>query len=140
MQVEALLDTGSETSIIPLALFKFARESKVDLDKYVKRIPTVDAVIRNASGDQMKFVDTIRMEVRLNGKQDLVAFHVGRGLDRLVILGTCLEGVWDTADGHDGPVSPTVPSKCSQARRRSGNYYENPSDGTDDQSGSRERS
>ncbi|EPB79468.1 zinc knuckle [Ancylostoma ceylanicum] len=88
MQVEALLDTGSETSIIPLALFKFAREYKVDLDKYVERIPTVDAVIRNASGEQMKFVDTIRMEVGLNGRKNLVAFHVGGGLDRMVILGT----------------------------------------------------
>ncbi|KAL6726387.1 hypothetical protein Aduo_008362 [Ancylostoma duodenale] len=88
MQAEALLDTGSETSIIPLTLFKFARESKVDLDKYVERIPTVDAVIRNASGEQMKFVDTIRMEVGLNGRKNLVAFHVGGGLDRMVILGT----------------------------------------------------
>ncbi|EYB83687.1 hypothetical protein Y032_0331g2727 [Ancylostoma ceylanicum] len=88
MQVESLQDTGSETSIIPLALFKFAREYKVDLDKYVERIPTVDAVIRNASGEQMRFVDTIRMEVGLNGRKNLVAFHVGGGLDRMVILGT----------------------------------------------------
>ena len=54
----------------------------------MERIPRVEAVIRNVSGEQMKFVDTIRMLVKFNGEQHRVAFHVGDGLGTLVILGT----------------------------------------------------
>ncbi|RCN37073.1 reverse transcriptase [Ancylostoma caninum] len=88
MQVEALLDTGSETSIIPIALFKAARDCNVDIDAFVERIPGIEAVIRNASGQRMQFLDTIRMEVGLDGARRWIAFHVGDGLDKLVILGT----------------------------------------------------
>ncbi|KHJ97017.1 zinc knuckle [Oesophagostomum dentatum] len=88
MEVEALLDTGSETSIVPLELFRLARERQVDIDAFVERIPGVETVVRNASGEQMKFVDTIRMPVKLNGEICQVAFHVGSGLGVLVILGT----------------------------------------------------
>ncbi|RCN37072.1 zinc knuckle [Ancylostoma caninum] len=88
MQVGALLDTGSETSIIPIALFKVARDGNIDIDAYVERIPRIEAVVRNASGQRMQYLDTIRMEVGLDGARRRIAFQVGDGLDRLVILGT----------------------------------------------------
>ncbi|KHJ95625.1 hypothetical protein OESDEN_04426 [Oesophagostomum dentatum] len=87
MQAEALLDTGSETSIAPLALPKLAREKNVDIDAYVEKIPGVRTVVRNASRDRMEFIDTIRMEVELKGRKAFVSFH-GKALDDLVILGT----------------------------------------------------
>ncbi|KAL6734242.1 hypothetical protein Aduo_004803 [Ancylostoma duodenale] len=121
MQVEALLDTGSETSIIPISLFKVARERNIDIDTYVERIPRVDAIIRNASGKQMKFLDTIRMKVRLNGISRPVAFHVGEGLDRLVILGTNALELFGIAlrEELDGGSSATQRSKNQDLERES---------------------
>ncbi|EYC37539.1 hypothetical protein Y032_0781g2301 [Ancylostoma ceylanicum] len=88
IELVALLDTGSETSIIPLNVFHIALEKKVDVDRYVKRIPRVEAIVRNASGERMSFVDTIKMEVTMKGETKPIAFHVGEGLDDIVILGT----------------------------------------------------
>ncbi|EYC40353.1 hypothetical protein Y032_0618g710 [Ancylostoma ceylanicum] len=88
LEVTALLDTGSETSIVPLSVFRTARNMRIDIDSHVKRIPQEDAVIRNASGQRMSFVDTIQMDVTLYGETKSVAFHVGEGLDDIVILGT----------------------------------------------------
>ncbi|EYC35264.1 hypothetical protein Y032_1093g3593 [Ancylostoma ceylanicum] len=64
IELVALLDTGSETSIIPLNVFHIALEKKVDVDRYVKR---VEAIVHNASGERMSFVDTIKMEVTMKG-------------------------------------------------------------------------
>ncbi|VDO93526.1 unnamed protein product [Heligmosomoides polygyrus] len=88
LDLTALLDTGSEASIVPLGVFKRAREKKVDVDAHVKRIPGMNAIVRNASGDIMKFVDTIRVEVTLDGETRSVGFHVGDGLENLVLSGT----------------------------------------------------
>ncbi|VDL69830.1 unnamed protein product [Nippostrongylus brasiliensis] len=87
-EVTALLDTGSEISIVPLAVLKRARLEGVDLDQYVQRIPRVDAVIRNASGTVMHFLDTVRLQVKLHGKTVTVPFYIGDRLDEVVILGT----------------------------------------------------
>lgn len=87
-QVTALLDTGSETSIAPLGVFRDARADGVDLDAYVRRIPRVKATVRDAPNVVMDFIDTIRMPVTLQGKAGSVAFHVGHGLEEVVILGT----------------------------------------------------
>ncbi|KAL6727320.1 hypothetical protein Aduo_009208 [Ancylostoma duodenale] len=54
-KVQALLDTGSEMSIVPLSVFRTARAEGIDLDEYVERVPKIDAVIRNASGTIMNF-------------------------------------------------------------------------------------
>ncbi|VDO97379.1 unnamed protein product [Heligmosomoides polygyrus] len=83
LDLTALLDTGSEASIVPLGVFKRAREKKVDVDAHVKRIPGMNAIVRNASGDIMNFVDTIRMDVTPDGETRPVGFHVGDGLNNL---------------------------------------------------------
>ncbi|EYC35032.1 hypothetical protein Y032_1180g3735 [Ancylostoma ceylanicum] len=87
-EVKALLDTGSEMSIIPLSVFQRARSEGINLDNYVERVPRVDAVIRNASGEVMNFADTVRMDVTMQGKTRPIAFHVGGGFGEVVILGT----------------------------------------------------
>ncbi|KAL6738323.1 hypothetical protein Aduo_011883 [Ancylostoma duodenale] len=87
-KVQALLDTGSEMSIVPLSVFRTARAEGIDLDDYVERVPKIDAVIRNASGTIMNFADTIRMDVTLRNRTKPVAFHVGEGFGDVVILGT----------------------------------------------------
>ncbi|VDP17367.1 unnamed protein product [Heligmosomoides polygyrus] len=88
LKVKALLDTGSETSIAPLSVFKLAKNKGVDIDKFVKRIPGVEAVVRNASGEPMHFLDTIKMDVSIDGETQSVAFHVAKGPDDFLVLGT----------------------------------------------------
>ncbi|VDL71793.1 unnamed protein product [Nippostrongylus brasiliensis] len=88
MNVEVLLDTGSEMSIMPVQVLQRAREQGTDLDTYVTKIPRINAVVRNASGEIMEFVDAICVDVVLGGERQLVPFHVGNCVDELVILGT----------------------------------------------------
>ncbi|VDP56931.1 unnamed protein product [Heligmosomoides polygyrus] len=88
MDIHALLDTGSETSIVPLEIFRRARERGVDIDHFVERIPGIDVVVRNASGQPMKFVDTIRMNVTLQNTCKPVCLHVSDDLQDMLILGT----------------------------------------------------
>ncbi|KAL6734405.1 hypothetical protein Aduo_004948 [Ancylostoma duodenale] len=59
-KVQSLLDTGSEMSIIPLSAFRTTHAEWIDLDAQVRRVPKVDVVIRNASGEVMSFADTVR--------------------------------------------------------------------------------
>ncbi|EYC40418.1 hypothetical protein Y032_0612g651 [Ancylostoma ceylanicum] len=87
-EVTALLDTGSEASIVPLGVFRDARADGVDLDVYVQRIPRIKAIVRDASGVVMDFVETIRMPVTLQGATKSVAFHVSQALEGVIILGT----------------------------------------------------
>ncbi|KHJ85402.1 zinc knuckle, partial [Oesophagostomum dentatum] len=56
----ALLDTGSQTTIIPLQLLQKAIGQRVNLDKYIERIPSPKVSVRDASGNDMRFFDTIR--------------------------------------------------------------------------------
>ncbi|VDP62983.1 unnamed protein product [Heligmosomoides polygyrus] len=88
MEVKALLDTGSEMSIVPIWVLQQARKKNIDLDTYVTKIPRVEAVVRNASGEIMTFLDTICVPVTMCGSTQLVPFHVGDCVDELVILGT----------------------------------------------------
>ncbi|KHJ87603.1 zinc knuckle [Oesophagostomum dentatum] len=85
LEWSALLDAGSETSMVSLTVFQIARSRNVDTDAFVERIPQEEAVVRNASGVIMKSVDTAEMEVTIEEVKKKVAFHVGKGL---VILGT----------------------------------------------------
>ncbi|VDL83554.1 unnamed protein product [Nippostrongylus brasiliensis] len=86
--LEVLLDTGSEMSIMPVQVLQRARERGTDLNTYVTKIPRINAVVRNASGEIMEFVDTVCVDVVLGGESQLVPFHVGNCVDELVILGT----------------------------------------------------
>ncbi|VDP52858.1 unnamed protein product [Heligmosomoides polygyrus] len=88
LKVKALLDTGSETSIAPLSVFKLAKNKEVDIDKFVKRIPGVEAVVCNASGEPMHFLDTIKMDVSIDGETHPIAFQVAKGPDDFLVLGT----------------------------------------------------
>ncbi|VDL77142.1 unnamed protein product [Nippostrongylus brasiliensis] len=84
----ALLDTGSEISIIPVRLLKRAGYSGIDLDHYVERIDTPQISIRDASGNQMKIFDTINVAITLGGQLEFISCCVAQGLDDIVVLGT----------------------------------------------------
>nr|CDJ82535.1 Zinc finger domain containing protein [Haemonchus contortus] len=87
IEAKALLDTGSQTTIIPVRLLKKAMDRKVDLDEYIERIPGPNTKVRDASGN-MEFFDTIRIAIRLEDQVKAVSAFVGRSPDEVVILGT----------------------------------------------------
>ncbi|KAK5972807.1 Zinc knuckle [Trichostrongylus colubriformis] len=88
MSAQALLDTGSQATIIPVKLLKRAVKEGVNLDPYVERLPSPDATIRDASGNPMTFMDTIKVSIGLNGEEKSIPSYVGRCFDEMVILGT----------------------------------------------------
>ncbi|VDL81861.1 unnamed protein product, partial [Nippostrongylus brasiliensis] len=88
LEATALLDTGSQTTIIPLLLLKRAIESDVDLDKFVTRISHPKVKVRDASGNVMSFLDVVQVPITFRGQTEEIPAYVGRGLDEVVILGT----------------------------------------------------
>ncbi|KAK6028431.1 zinc knuckle, partial [Ostertagia ostertagi] len=88
MKTDALLDTGSQSTIIPVKLLKKAIESGINLDVYVERLPFLEVKMKDASGNQMTFLDLIRVSITLNGMEESIPAYVGRTMDDTVILGT----------------------------------------------------
>ncbi|EYC34741.1 hypothetical protein Y032_1514g3907, partial [Ancylostoma ceylanicum] len=84
----ALLDTGSETSIIPAQFLKKAAAKGVNLDAYVERIEPPPVNIRDASGNTMELFDTIRVAITVDDKLEFIPFFVAKGLDDVIVLGT----------------------------------------------------
>ncbi|VDO05613.1 unnamed protein product, partial [Haemonchus placei] len=88
IKAKALLDTGSQTTIIPVKLLKRAANEGVNLDEYIERLPNPKVAVRDASGNRMKFFDTIRVAITLEHHLEFVPAYVGKGFDEVVILGT----------------------------------------------------
>ncbi|KAL6735246.1 hypothetical protein Aduo_005705 [Ancylostoma duodenale] len=88
LSATALLDTGSETSIIPAQFLKKAAAKGVNLDTYVERLESPPVNIRDASGNTMKLFDTIQVAITVNGKLEFIPFFVAKGLDDVIVLGT----------------------------------------------------
>ncbi|VDO90342.1 unnamed protein product [Heligmosomoides polygyrus] len=64
-----------EMSIIPVKVRQKARREGIDLEIHVTKILRIDAVVRNASGEIMTFLDTICVPVTMHGNIQLVPFH-----------------------------------------------------------------
>ncbi|KAK6019987.1 hypothetical protein OSTOST_14365 [Ostertagia ostertagi] len=55
-------------------------------DEYIERIPGPNTKVRDASGDIIEFLDTIRIEVKSEDQVEVVSVFVGRSPDEVVIL------------------------------------------------------
>ncbi|EYC45898.1 hypothetical protein Y032_0414g1047 [Ancylostoma ceylanicum] len=84
----ALLDTGSEISIVSVQFLRDAAKMGVNLDEYIERVEPPSVRIRDASGNAMQFFDTIRIAITVYGKPKVIPCFVARGLDSVIILGT----------------------------------------------------
>ncbi|EYC05726.1 hypothetical protein Y032_0080g1333 [Ancylostoma ceylanicum] len=115
MDAAALLDTGSQTTIVPLQLLKKAVKLNVNLDNYIERIPGPSVKIRDASGNEMKFLDTIRVAITLQGRLEFIAAYVGRGVDEVVILGTNALEIFNL-----GLQRIDMPTRSTHEQRRTG--------------------
>ncbi|EYC04433.1 hypothetical protein Y032_0088g2201 [Ancylostoma ceylanicum] len=89
MRTQALVDTGSETSIAPLSLFKRAKETGVDVDTFVDRVPNMTKVnVRDASGNKIEILDSIKLRVEMYGRVENIPMHVSKSCGDVIILGT----------------------------------------------------
>ncbi|EYC21164.1 hypothetical protein Y032_0020g31 [Ancylostoma ceylanicum] len=89
MRTQALVDTGSEISIAPLSLFKRAKEMGVDIDTFVDRVPNMTKVnVRDASGNKIEILDSIKLRVELYGRVENIPMHVSKSCGDVIILGT----------------------------------------------------
>ncbi|VDP32660.1 unnamed protein product [Heligmosomoides polygyrus] len=86
----ALLDTGSQISILPLKLLQMAAKAGFDLDNDVEEIEDVGTTpIYDASGKPMVFKGAVRLTLRVKGSPRMrAAFYVMKGGDGMIVIGT----------------------------------------------------
>ncbi|KAK6017922.1 zinc knuckle, partial [Ostertagia ostertagi] len=86
----ALLDTGSQISIIPLEMLRAGQASGFNLDEDVEQFPLENqAPILDASGNKMQFEGAVRLTLELEeGEKRRVALFVKAGGDDTLVLGT----------------------------------------------------
>ncbi|VDP27927.1 unnamed protein product [Heligmosomoides polygyrus] len=90
MKKKALLDTGSQVSIMPLRILEEALDSGFDLDREVEEIKLEgQRPIYDASGNPMRFKGAIRLNAEVPpGRKRKIALFVMDGTDETVLLGT----------------------------------------------------
>ncbi|KAK6025812.1 zinc knuckle [Ostertagia ostertagi] len=90
MSRKALLDTGSQISIIPLQMLQTALESGYDLDADVEEVPLdKHRQVFDASGNKMTFKEALKLTLQTtNGSKERVALFVMSGGDDMIVLGT----------------------------------------------------
>ncbi|KAK6058942.1 hypothetical protein COOONC_03464 [Cooperia oncophora] len=86
----ALLDTGSQVSIMPLRILLEAQEAGFDMDDNIEESPAPrEKTIYDASGNQMEFKGAIRLTAELkNGQLHKVAMFVRKSDDDMIVFGT----------------------------------------------------
>ncbi|KAL6728884.1 hypothetical protein Aduo_010617 [Ancylostoma duodenale] len=88
----ALLDTGSEVSILPARILKQAIRDGINIDEVVEELPFDTAArVVDASGNAMKFLTVVRIDIREDGAQQSpvqVSMHVAQGETSALVLGT----------------------------------------------------
>ncbi|EYC08031.1 hypothetical protein Y032_0068g259 [Ancylostoma ceylanicum] len=87
---KALLDTGSQISIIPLGMFQASLATGFNLDTDVEEISINHRnPVYDASGNKMSFKGAVRLTLQLeNGVKRRIALFVMAGGDGMVVLGT----------------------------------------------------
>uniref|UniRef100_A0A7I4YDN3 CCHC-type domain-containing protein n=1 Tax=Haemonchus contortus TaxID=6289 RepID=A0A7I4YDN3_HAECO len=90
MSRNALLDTGSQISILPLKMLREAQRAGFDIDKDVEEVPVPNQrTIYDASGNPMEFKGAIRLTIKTkNVKPQRVAMFVRKSNDNMITLGT----------------------------------------------------
>ncbi|KAK6045503.1 zinc knuckle [Cooperia oncophora] len=82
----ALLDTGSEISIMPITVFNHAKGN----GQYVRSGPLIGLkTFFDASGNRMKFETVVEVAVKENGlKETIISMHVSKQKGQTLIIGT----------------------------------------------------
>ncbi|XGW02887.1 hypothetical protein V3C99_014708 [Haemonchus contortus] len=90
MSRNALLDTGSQISVLPLKMLREAQRAGFDIDKDVEEVPILNQrTIYDASGNPMEFKGAVRLTIKTkNVKPQRVAMFVRKSNDNIITLGT----------------------------------------------------
>ncbi|KAK6018626.1 retroviral aspartyl protease, partial [Ostertagia ostertagi] len=109
MSRKALLDTGSQISIIPLRMLQTAWESGFDLDADVEEIPLEQKKqVFDASGNKMSFKGAIRLTLQIDsGRKERIALFVMSGGDGMIVLGTNALQKLGYGLNHQNQTTPT---------------------------------
>ncbi|KAL6743631.1 hypothetical protein Aduo_016651 [Ancylostoma duodenale] len=115
-EVDAMVDTGSQLTIMPLNVLLNAQAKGVDMDACCTAVSSEDIDVYDASGNKMDFLGCMQMDMSLPGRRPVrIKMHVKRLRDNIVLLGTnaleCL-GIRilipKAMDAEDGPVGNEV--------------------------------
>ncbi|RCN50733.1 zinc knuckle [Ancylostoma caninum] len=87
--IPAMIDTGSQLTIMPLSVLLKAKESGVDMDDMCQQLPKEDLNVLDASGDKMDFLGCMETEIELiGGLKAKIQMHVKKLKDSILLLGT----------------------------------------------------
>ncbi|VDL72315.1 unnamed protein product [Nippostrongylus brasiliensis] len=88
-RVEALLDTGSMISIIPIRMLAEAKDDRYNIDALTFVNKSKLAPVHDASGNRMNFLGAVYLDVEVKeGGSSTVAFHISAREEDDVIIGT----------------------------------------------------
>ncbi|EYB85586.1 hypothetical protein Y032_0295g1651 [Ancylostoma ceylanicum] len=88
----ALLDTGSEVSILPARVLKQAIRDGINIDEVVEELPLDTATrVVDVLGNAMKFLTAVRVDIKEHGANSSpvkATMHVSLGEEGTLVLGT----------------------------------------------------
>ncbi|EYC24467.1 hypothetical protein Y032_0013g1920 [Ancylostoma ceylanicum] len=90
LEAEALIDSGSVITILPLGLLKKARDQGADLDKMVTMMGDGgDSQVQDASGNPMSFLMRIATAIQVKGGGSArVQMHIQKSDSDTILIGT----------------------------------------------------
>nr|CDJ93461.1 Hypothetical protein CBG21985 [Haemonchus contortus] len=89
LELPAMIDTGSQLTIMPLSFLLKAKKAGADVDTLCKEVKSRDMEVFDASGNLMSFLGCMETELKLlGGGTSLVQMHVKRLKDEVLLLGT----------------------------------------------------
>ncbi|VDO96987.1 unnamed protein product [Heligmosomoides polygyrus] len=113
----ALLDTGSQVSIIPLQMFVAAQQNEYDLDADVEEIELDRSKrVYDASGNAMSFKAAVRLWMQVSkGLKQRIGLFVMAGGDDMLVLGT---NVLEKLGWSLPPFAQSMPGRAELSRGR----------------------
>ncbi|VDL87126.1 unnamed protein product, partial [Nippostrongylus brasiliensis] len=129
---KALLDTGSQISILPRQVIRAAELAGLDTD--VETVPiTGEHAVYDASGHRMKFGGAVRLAIQIeDGPKHRIPLFIMDGDDEMIVLGTnalktlgfCLtksdsnhESFLDLRKAENGAEGSSPATKCQNVTR-----------------------
>ncbi|KAK5970517.1 Zinc knuckle, partial [Trichostrongylus colubriformis] len=89
LELPAMIDTGSQLTIMPLSFLLKARDAGADMDTLCKEVKAEQLEVFDASGNKMDFLGCMETKMELvGGNRGIIQMHVKRLRDEVVLLGT----------------------------------------------------
>ncbi|KAK5976066.1 hypothetical protein GCK32_013968 [Trichostrongylus colubriformis] len=87
LELPAMIDTGSQLTIMPLSFLLKAREAGGDMDTLCKEVKAEQLEVFDVSGNQMDFLGCMETKMELvGGNRGIIQMHIKRLRDEVVLL------------------------------------------------------